>query len=156
MPASHWKTKKTMQLYETKTTWGAQGTWHGTRGDAHEAAKNTPVREAARVYLWEVPNGKPDMLAALNGDRPATTLVGAWGLTPRGGLAPIENDAAQAELDSDEPPARQEPAGAAQAPAGTTESATAFWGRVEGEEAARKAAKGHAAPPPSQSDLDAL
>lgn len=145
-----------MQLYETRPTWGSKGTWHGTRSEAHEKAKQTPVREAARVYLWEVPNGKADMISALNGGTPAMTMVGAWGLTPRAGLKDIEVDVAMRELEDDEPaPVRQaarEPDPRDQQPG---ESASAFWARLEREEAERKAGKSKPQQP-TQDDLDAL
>lgn len=158
-----------MQLYETKLTWGSKGSWHGTRGDAHEAAKQTPVREAARVYLWEVPTAKDNVLRALNGlQLEGKALAGAWSLTPRGGLKEIELDVAERELEDDEPhappigasnPGTQgeidEAPGRGPQPGG--ETTQEFWDRMNREQAEEKARKGKKpASAPTQDELDAL
>lgn len=148
-----------MQLYETRLTWGAAGSWHGTRADAHAAAKLTPTVDGARVYLWEVPNDKAAVLSILNGGRPAMQLVQAWSLSPRLGLRDMPPDDAMRELEEDEPAAgapepppgreREEPA-----TQGAGESADAFWARVTAENEARKGAPRRK--PPTQDELDEL
>lgn len=150
-----------MQLYEARPIFGNAGSWHGTRADAHAAAKLTPTVDGARVYLWEVPNDKPAMLSALNGGAPAMTLVQVWGLSPRLGLRDLNTDTALQELADDEPAAgapepptrrEREPA----ATQGATESAQAFWARLEREDADRKAGKTKGHKPPTDEELDQL
>jgi hypothetical protein len=91
-----------MQLYESRLSWGTLATWHGTRGEAHEGAKATPVRDAARIYLWEVPTAKDNVVRALNGKRPeGLNLLSAWGLTARGGMREISINDALVELETE-------------------------------------------------------
>lgn len=149
-----------MQLYEARPIFGNAGSWHGTRADAHAAARLTPTWDGARVYLWDIPTDKPSVLDMLNGTRPAAQLLQVWGLSPRLGLRDILLEAAQQELQDDEPTA-----GAPEAPArrqredtptqGAGESAQAFWARVTAEEEAHQASKGRRKPPTDE-ELDQL
>lgn len=82
-----------MQLYEVSPTAGVPSTWFGTRGEAHDNAKLKGARGDVRIYLWDVPTDKANVVAALNGGKPwrdVDTVLQGWGLTARGGLQEID------------------------------------------------------------------
>jgi len=87
-----------MQLYEVSPSVGAKSTWHGSRGEAHDAAKLIIPREDCRLYLWAMPTDKDAILSMLNGITPKAEPLAAWSLTARGGLHEVPLARAKAEL----------------------------------------------------------